>query len=171
MTFGEHFRKGLEDRRAVGRRQGLAILDRRLQHSRPGFGMEAFERHVHFRAELDQGAVEVVVDRGAQHRIAEPARREALEVAVALLAHAMRRLVEDEKLELRGDIGGETHFAARSITRRNIRRGQIAAAGPSNSPRKNSMSPSRGTSRQVLGSISAVASGKAVCQPVKVELS
>src|ERR1700722_15132092 len=69
--------------------------------------MEAFERHIHIGAKLEQRVIKIRLDGRAQHRIAEPARRQVFEIAIVLLAQAMRRLVEDEEFELRRDSGGE----------------------------------------------------------------
>src|SRR3989440_1170903 len=61
--------------------------------------------------------------------------------------------------------------AARCSTRRSVARGHTSSAAPANSPRNSSMLPSNGSARQVSGSSRTGASGKAVCQPVKVTLS
>src|ERR1700726_4041653 len=61
--------------------------------------------------------------------------------------------------------------AARCSTRRSVARGHTSSALPANSPRNSSMLPSNGSDRQVSGSSRTGASGKAVCQPVKVTLS
>src|SRR6266513_2366239 len=61
--------------------------------------------------------------------------------------------------------------AARCSTRRSVARGHTSSACPANSPRNSSMLPSSGRARQVSGSSRTAASGKAVCQPVKVMLS
>src|SRR6266404_3497545 len=61
--------------------------------------------------------------------------------------------------------------AARCSTRRSVARGHTSSAVPANSPRNSSMLPSKGSARQVSGSSRTGASGKAVCQPVKVMLS
>jgi len=50
-------------------------------------------------------------------------------------------------------------------------RGQSASALSANSQRNSSVFGSNGISRQVSGRILTGASGKAVCQPVKVTLS
>src|ERR1700732_4461382 len=61
--------------------------------------------------------------------------------------------------------------AARCSTRRSVARGHTCSAVPANSPRNSNMLPSTGSARQVSGSSRTGASGKAVCQPVKVMLS
>ena len=67
--------------------------------------------------------VELGMDRGAQHRVAEEAGRHRLQVAVALLAHRVRRLVEEEELvfERRQDreahLGGLGEHAAQEPAR------------------------------------------------------
>ena len=79
-------------------RERLVDADRGLEHARPGLGVETLERHVHRPAGVEELAVELGMDRGAQDRVAEEPRRHRLQVAVALLAHRVRRLVEEEEL-------------------------------------------------------------------------
>ena len=125
---------------------------RGLEHAGAGLGVQAFERHAHHLAHLEQARVELGMHRAAQHRIAEEAGRHRLQVAIALLAHRMRRLLEDEELVFEPPPRPRSPCLARARARgAAVPRGQIASALPSNSPRKNSMSPSSGSARQVDG--------------------
>ena len=47
---------------------------------------------------------------GAKHGIAEESGREVFQIAIAFLAHGMRRLLEEEELELRRSRNGKSHL-------------------------------------------------------------
>jgi len=100
---------------------------------------------------------------------AEPARREIFQIGDRPFPDTVRRFVEKQKTRIQaGDRGGKIHLlrvGAIARRRRSSRAGKLAA-GPTNSPRKNSMSAFRGHIRQEAGSI-VRSRREAVCQPVK----
>ena len=96
----QNFRHRLEQRRLVGSGKRVVHLDGGFEHAGAGFGVKALELHVHRAAGVEQFVIELGVNRRPQHRIAVESRRDVPEVAIALLAHGMRRLVEQEELEL-----------------------------------------------------------------------
>ena len=63
-----------------------------------GLRMQAFELAVEGLHRVEQVMIEVGVDRVADHRVAEHAGGDGREIPVALVAHAMWRLVEEEEL-------------------------------------------------------------------------
>ena len=96
----EHLHEGLEQRGAIGRFEGLAVRERRLEHSRSGFGMQSLDRKAHVLAERENLRIQFRVHRTAQHRIAERPRCHGFQVPVALVAHRLGRLLEHEEFEL-----------------------------------------------------------------------
>src|ERR1700719_4570182 len=94
----------------------------------------------------------------AQHRVAEGARRHALQVPVAFLAHRFGRFREHEELEFGGGTDRVAHF------------GRSLQHAPQCAARAHRLGPSA-ISRRVAGSTRTLASGCAVCQPVNVTLS
>ena len=78
------------------------MRDCRLDDAGPGFGMQALERKPHRTAQLEQTLIEIGMDRRAQQRIAEISRRDGPQVAIMLVAHRMRRLLEQEELVFGG---------------------------------------------------------------------
>ncbi len=71
----------------------------------PGLGVQSLDGNAHVGAELQQLVIELRVHRRAQHRVTEEARRHGGEIAEALLAHRLRRLLEHEEFELGGGDG------------------------------------------------------------------
>ncbi len=102
--------KGLEQHGLVGGGEGTIDLDRGFEHARPRFLVQAFQGHVHLDAAVEDVAVEVAVDRGAQHGIAEEARLDRLEVAVVLFAHRLRRFLEHEEFVFQAGQHLEAHL-------------------------------------------------------------
>ncbi len=95
---------GLEQGRRVRRRQGLVDAQRRFQHARAGFGVQALDPQVHALAELQKIPVELGVHPAAQHGIAEIAGGDGIQALIVLRPHTVRGLVEDEELELGGGL-------------------------------------------------------------------
>ena len=96
----DFLRTGLEQDRAVGLFQRLAEADGRFIHTRPGLGVQAFNRHaegqhvVHQRIEIPAVLVH------PQERVAEHARRERLRHHALLGGPALRRFKKVVPLEL-----------------------------------------------------------------------
>jgi hypothetical protein len=105
QTFGER----LEEHRTVGRPKRIGIMDRRFQNTRPRLSMKPLDRHIHVVAELQQRLIKIRLDRGSQHRIAEPARRQVFQVAVAFFPDSVGRFVEHEEFEFSRDRSGKPH--------------------------------------------------------------
>src|SRR5207245_2655046 len=97
-ALGQDLRERLEQRCAVRRLERVRVRDCRLDDAGPGFGMQALERKPHRTAQLEQTLIEIGMDRRAQQRIAEISRRDGPQVAIMLVAHRMRRLLEQEEL-------------------------------------------------------------------------
>ena len=83
---------------------------RSLEHASAGLGVQALDAHVHGLAHGEQVLVPVAQHGVAQHRIAEEAGRDRLQVPVALLADREGRLGEDEELVLEADLDLEAHL-------------------------------------------------------------
>ncbi len=71
--------------------------------------MQAFDRHVHLLAGVEEFVIEFRQRRASQHGIAEISGGDVLEVAVALLAHGVRRFLEQEELVFEGRRHEEAH--------------------------------------------------------------
>ncbi len=108
-ALGQYLHEGLEQRGLVGGFQRPVVVDRRLQHAGPGLGVQPLDRDAHGLEAAEDLVIKVGPDRAAQPRIAEIAGRDVREVAIALLAHALRRLVEQEELVFEGRAGGKAH--------------------------------------------------------------
>ena len=134
--------EGLEQRRAVGGFEGIAVAQRGFEHAGPGLRVQALDRKAHGFAELEQLMVEIRMHGASQHRVAEGSRRHGLQLPIALLAHGLRRLLEQEELEFRGGADARVPWrppararaaarrAGRPIRRlRRIRRGTSAVLG------------------------------------------
>ena len=164
--------EGLEEHRTVGRRERIGILDRRLQNARPGFGVKPLERHIHLVAELEQRPIEFRLDRRCAASNSRTSRASDSSGCGSLFPGRCAAFRRTRRIRTQPQPSRQS-----PSPRHDPRHGEAAGAGiaraavPSNSPRKNSMLPSIGTSRQVAGSMRAVASGNAVCQPVNVDLS
>jgi hypothetical protein len=98
----------LEQGRPVCRLQRAGMDDGCLQHAGACLGVQALDGNAHVFAELQKVSVELGMDTGAQHRVAEKARRDALQVTVALGAHRMRGFLKQEELELGGALDLES---------------------------------------------------------------
>ena len=109
-ALGQHLGEGLEQHRLVGGAERLVDADRGLEHARPGLGVETLERHVHRPAGVEELAVELGMDRGAQDRVAEEPRRHRLQVAVALLAHRVRASRRRGRTRIRAPTGPRSPF-------------------------------------------------------------
>ena len=96
----EDLGEGLEQGRLVGRPQRIVDPDRGFEHAGAGLRVQALDLEIHLVTEFEQLMIEIRMHAGAQNRIAEEARRDRLEITEALFADGMRRLVEDEELEL-----------------------------------------------------------------------
>ena len=120
---------------------------------RPSSGMRMPGAHAH---EL---VIELRMHARAQHGVAEEARRQGCEVAKALFAHRLRRFLEHEEFEFGGGVHRVAQVVGLASTRRSVARGHTASAFSANSPRNMTMSPSKGTLRQVSGSTRTGASG------------
>ena len=107
----------LEQRRLVGRASASSTVIAASSTPGPVSVCRPSSSMSIARAGVEQLVIEFRVHRRAQHRIAEEARRDVLEVAIALLAHGMRRLVEEEELELGGGRDGVAHVRRRASAR------------------------------------------------------
>ena len=90
--------------------QRVVDADRRLEHAGPGLRVQALDLEIHPVREVEKLVIEIRVHAGAQHRIAEETRRDVLQIAIVLLAHGMRRLLEQEELELGRRRDREAHL-------------------------------------------------------------
>lgn len=137
--------EGLEEEGLVAGGGGLIDRDGRLQHAGTGLGMQAFDRHVHALAHVEQLAIEIALHGAAQLEVAEVAGGPVLHVAVVLGAHRVRRLAEHEKLvfergvDLEAHAGGAIQRAMQQAARADVGRGafelgqeqqHVLAAGP-----------------------------------------
>ena len=74
----EDLGEGLEQGRLVGGLQRVVDADRGFEHAGAGLGVQALDLEIHRVREVEKVVVEIRVHRGAQHRIAEEARRDGL---------------------------------------------------------------------------------------------
>jgi hypothetical protein len=119
-------REGLEQGGPIRRLADLRDTERGLPHTRPGLGVQPLDgtsERLHRRHELVVG---LGVDAAPQHRVPEHARRERHEIAVALRADRLGRLLEEEELvfERAEDVVPERGGARRDA------REEAATAGP-----------------------------------------
>ena len=107
LALHRDLREGLEERGLVGGAKARGMADRGLDDAGARLGVETFEAAVEGGHRVHQRVVELGVDGASQDRIAEHSRRHGLEIAVALLAHAFGRLVEQEELVFEGRLDVE----------------------------------------------------------------
>ncbi|GBF25543.1 hypothetical protein MnTg02_00575 [bacterium MnTg02] len=103
------FRERLKERRAIRSFNARPNLNCRLQHAGSGFFVQRFQRKIHGLAQIKEAAIKIRFCRCPDHRIAEITGRHRNHVAVGLVAHRLRCLVEDEKLILEARFHVEAH--------------------------------------------------------------
>ena len=108
--LGQYLGEELEQRRLVGGGQRIVDAQRRLEHPRPGLGVETLDSHVHGLAQGEQVLVPVRQHRIAQHGVAEESGRDRLQALVALLTNGFGRLGEDEEFVLEADLDLEAQL-------------------------------------------------------------
>ena len=105
-AFGEEgLGEGLEEGCPVGALRTVGGGEGRFPHARAGFTVQALQRRANVFAIVHQRLEPLGVRAGAQHRIAEVARRQRPQVAIRLFADGVGRLVEHEQLVF--EAGGE----------------------------------------------------------------
>ena len=156
----QHFHEGLEQGGAVGALERLVEGEGGLENARAGLGVQALDRHAHLFAGVEDLVIELGPDRAAYHRIAEIAGRHRRQVAEALFADALRRLVEHEEFVLGRGIGLDSPSSRPYRAHGAGRRGDRSPLPCSRTrTRKNSVLSSNGISRQVSGITRTQASG------------
>ena len=104
----EGLRERLEQRRPVGRFQALGHGERRLPNTRSRFAVQPLQGQAEICAVVHEPLENLRVARSTQHRVAEVARRQGLQVAKALVANAIGILVEHEQFVLETGLRDES---------------------------------------------------------------
>src|SRR5882757_6761348 len=99
VALRQNFGECLEERRTIGRFEGVAIRERSFENSGPGLGVQSLDRKSHGLTEIEKLLVQARMHGASQYRIAEGAGRHGLQFPVALVANRLRRFVENEEFE------------------------------------------------------------------------
>ena len=97
MALCEHLGEGLEERRAIGGFERVAVSERGFEHTGPGLGVQALDGEAHGLAEIEKFLVQAGMRGTAQYRVAEVAGSHGLQLPVAFLAHGLRCFFEHEE--------------------------------------------------------------------------
>src|SRR5580658_6982757 len=106
VALRQNFGECLEERRAVGRFEGIAIRERSFENSGPGLGVQSLDRKSHGLSKIEKIVVQVRMHGASQYRVAKGTGRHGLQLPVALVANRLRRFVKNEKFEFRGGADG-----------------------------------------------------------------
>src|ERR1700733_4188213 len=82
VALRQNFGKCLEERRAVGGVESVAIGERSFENSGPGLGVESLDRKSHGLPEIQEFVVQVRVHGASQYRIAKGSGRHGLQLPV-----------------------------------------------------------------------------------------
>ncbi len=104
--------KILEQHRIVRRLDALFMIERRLKAAGTEFGVDGIELDAHGFHRRFKAGQKLAVKRRRLEGIGPVSLRKMREIAILLRSHALRRLIEDEELELKGGMHIEAEFGS-----------------------------------------------------------